>query len=286
MWLPSDDIKSALVVAHPGHELRVHGWLESARPHVFILTDGSGATGQSRLSSTTALLAQRGARPGRIYGRLTDVAAYRAILNRDFDLFVKLASELAEAFVFHQVECVVGDATEGYNSIHDLCRMIIDVAVTIANRVSKQKIANFDFPVVGRPDIGAEELSAEAICLRLEADAFARKLDAARKYYPELLDEVANTLNGAESGVYRSYLDQTARIDPLTQVMTLDSFQVECLRPVRSDGKCQTFSSTRPFYEIHGERQVAAGRYAQVIRFGEHMKPLADALWNYAEAKV
>src|SRR5262245_47381226 len=26
----------ALVIAHPGHELRVHGWLEQVRPRVFI----------------------------------------------------------------------------------------------------------------------------------------------------------------------------------------------------------------------------------------------------------
>ena len=36
------DHRAALVVAHPGHELRVHGWLEVARPVVCVSTDGSG----------------------------------------------------------------------------------------------------------------------------------------------------------------------------------------------------------------------------------------------------
>src|SRR4030095_641561 len=31
------DTRAALVSAHPGHELRVHGWLEIARPLVFVL---------------------------------------------------------------------------------------------------------------------------------------------------------------------------------------------------------------------------------------------------------
>ncbi len=31
---------AASVVAHPGHEVRIHGWLERESPHVFILTDG------------------------------------------------------------------------------------------------------------------------------------------------------------------------------------------------------------------------------------------------------
>src|SRR5207253_5484219 len=32
--------RAALVIAHPGHELRVYHWLRLARPSVFILTDG------------------------------------------------------------------------------------------------------------------------------------------------------------------------------------------------------------------------------------------------------
>jgi hypothetical protein len=61
--LPSLDPAAALVVAHPGHELRVHHWLELTRPFVIVLTDGSGHSGQSRLASTTRVLAAAGARP-------------------------------------------------------------------------------------------------------------------------------------------------------------------------------------------------------------------------------
>src|ERR671917_288531 len=55
--------KAALVVAHPGHELCVYGWLEQARPRVFVLTDGSGRSGIPRLQSTTKILARHGAIP-------------------------------------------------------------------------------------------------------------------------------------------------------------------------------------------------------------------------------
>src|SRR5438552_300306 len=71
--------RAALVIAHPGHELRVHAWVELARPLAFVLTDGSGHTGQSRLASTSRLLERTGAAPGGIYGRLTDRALYAAI---------------------------------------------------------------------------------------------------------------------------------------------------------------------------------------------------------------
>src|SRR5260221_8686768 len=50
--------RPALIIAHPGHELRVHRWLEKTRPLVLVLTDGSGRTAQSRLASTTRILKQ------------------------------------------------------------------------------------------------------------------------------------------------------------------------------------------------------------------------------------
>jgi hypothetical protein len=81
--LPWEGSRAALVVAHPGHELRVHHWLERARPLVLVLTDGSGHTEHSRLQRTTALLERAGATPGRIYGRLSDRDLYRAILSGD-----------------------------------------------------------------------------------------------------------------------------------------------------------------------------------------------------------
>ena len=51
------DSKTALMVAHPGHELRVWHWLEIECPRVVVVTDGSGRSGASRkgtvLSVTT-----------------------------------------------------------------------------------------------------------------------------------------------------------------------------------------------------------------------------------------
>ena len=61
---------AALVVAHPGHELRVHHWLERTAPVVCVLTDGSGANGRSRIGSTLGLLRLAGADAGPIFPRM------------------------------------------------------------------------------------------------------------------------------------------------------------------------------------------------------------------------
>ena len=77
---PSRTPHAALVMAHPGHELRIHGWLERTRPLPFVLTDGSGHTSSSRLASTTRVLTAAGAQPaGVLYGQLTDREVYQAL---------------------------------------------------------------------------------------------------------------------------------------------------------------------------------------------------------------
>ena len=255
--LASPETRTALVVGHPGHELLVHGWLEVTRPIVFVLTDGSGRSNQSRLASTTKVLDQTGAKIGSVYGRVTDAAAYAAILNHDFDLFVGLAKELGEAFAEERIDCVAGDAFEGYNPLHDVCRLIINAAVTAASRSREHRIANFEFSLIDRPGCSHEVPHAYGIRGILDEAAFARKMKAAQEY-AQLAGEVLAALERTSS----------------------DAFRVECLCPVDHAGD---FSCEHPFYEQHGEKQVAAGYYDRVLRYKEHIAPLGEALKRYAE---
>ena len=62
--MPPSEENTALIIGHPGHELRVFNWLEVTRPTVFVITDGSGKEGRSRLASTAQILKQTGAREG------------------------------------------------------------------------------------------------------------------------------------------------------------------------------------------------------------------------------
>src|SRR5262245_52780401 len=104
---------TALVVAHPGHELLVYHWTEKHHPIYCCLTDGSGGAAPSRLDSTTELLDTVGASIGPIYGRYPDTEVYRLLLDGRVDVFVAMAEELAAAFTRAGVNCVAGDAVEG-----------------------------------------------------------------------------------------------------------------------------------------------------------------------------
>jgi hypothetical protein len=301
MPLPSYPARAALVVAHPSHELRLHGWLELAQPYVCVLTDGGGRSGEPRLERTTEVLSRAGATQGAIYGRLTDLEVYYAILNGDIDLFASIVEELAQSFVDKRIEYVVGDAAEGYNVTHDFCRVMIGAAVDMADRRYEHRVENFDFAVVGPPDECPAGLRDDAIWLQLDDEAFDRKIKAARGYTPKLAMDVEAALSGVPfRGVLRLSQDHLARavdievsrsmhIEPVINEkdevngVPLSAFRVECLRPADSQAGMQWTTDERPFYELYGEKLVAAGRYKKVIRYEEHMLPLAQAIRATAE---
>src|ERR1700722_14414337 len=187
--IPMNSGRAALVIAHPGHELRVHHWLEKSKPLVLVLTDGSGRTGQSRLASTSHILQTAGATPGPVYGRFSDATIYDAILHGRQEVFSSLPEEIADELIAAKIDLVAGDALEGYNSSHDLCRYLIGPAVELAQYKSGRQIKNFDFLLTGRPDECPADLRANAITMLLDNAAVDRKLAAARGY-PELGQEV------------------------------------------------------------------------------------------------
>jgi AcrR family transcriptional regulator len=257
---PWADRRAAMIIAHPGHELRVHHWVERARPATLVLTDGSGRTAQSRLASTTKILERAGVKPGPVYGRFTDAAIYQAMLAGERAVFLALLEEIADWLVAERIDYVVGDALEGYNTSHEVCRYLVGAACELAQRRCGRPILNFDFLLTGRPDECPVAVQPQAICLRLDDDAIARKLAAAENY-PELKHEVEFALK--EFG--------TA------------AFATEWLRPVDNRAGLQP-AAALPFYETYGEKQKAAGHYAHVIRQRDHLLPVVQALWARVDA--
>ena len=251
----------ALVVGHPGHELRIHHWLETARPLTFVLTDGSGRGQQSRLSSTESVLRNAGARQGQIFGRWTDAQAYEILLSGNLAALTDITQELAGALMASDIEAVVADAMEGFNPTHDLCRCITNAAILTAGRTSGRKTANFDFVLVAHPKTAPVEIQDRCVRLQLDDPAMTRKRIAAENY-PELKDE----------------------IDAAISRFGLEVFATELLRPVV--GNFSDGFDGQPFYETHGETRVKEGHYDRVIRYREHFRPLMEALWRELELPV
>jgi len=242
-----------VVVAHPGHELRILGHLERCAPIVHVLTDGSGHTGRSRLGRTADLLRETGARAGAVFGRFKDVELYAALRRGEHEPFVAIALELAATFPPAGRAFLAADAAEGYNPSHDVCRLVADAAAGIAT-ARGASVASLEFPLDAAPDAGAAD-DPEASVLVLDDAELSRKLAAARRY-AELGEDVDAAL--ARFGV--------------------EAFRREVLRPARGGFDLRGRIGDPPFYERHGEARVREGLYDDVVRFAAHVEPLARAL--------
>jgi hypothetical protein len=255
--------RTALVIGHPGHELLVHGWLERARPSVCVLTDGSGGEGHPRLASTTRILDATGARSGPIYGGLTDRELYAMMLDGDFEPITALYTTLLRTFVDNRIECVVGDAAEGHNPTHDLCRVLINAAVAGAARLGWQ-VDNYEFAQVGRPD-GSDRARVnggdEREHISLDEAELRRKLAAAAAY-PEMAAEVERAL--AAYGVEWCRTEWFLRT---------------------TDDPTGPHRARAPYYETFGAKRVAEGLYSRVLRYDEHFVPVVDCLRRLADGE-
>ncbi len=278
--LNTDGVRWCLAVAHPGHELAVHGWLERVRPTVFTLTDGSGHLGISRVASTTNLLAQLDAAPGAIYGQHTDHDIYAALLAGDTELFVDLAGELATSFHACAAGGVAGEAAEGYSPVHDVWRMTVNAAVELVRRRAAPDLLNYEFTLFARQASCPAERQLAAIWLDLDDAAWRRKLAAARRY-PELAREVEAALTGDVSPLLGGFPELAAAAAEAIGPLGKEAFLVECLRSVPAGEIDPGPPQPRPFYESYGENLVASGKYAQVIRYRQHLQPVGAALRSW-----
>jgi hypothetical protein len=168
----------ALIVAHPGHELMVHGWVEETRPRVSILTDGSGRSGSSRIASSEEVVRVARADAGRVWGAVSDQDVYQGLLRGDAGMFVEFAVRLGDDLAELRPPYVAGDAREGFNPTHDICRMIIDAAVRRARRTGAE-IGNYAFFLLAPHDRCPEHLRTTAILKTLSDEQLERKLAAA-----------------------------------------------------------------------------------------------------------
>lgn len=241
--------RAALVVAHPGHELRVHGWLEQARPVVFALTDGSGGHERPRLTDSAALLELAGARAGTLFGSFADKQLYATLLRGEHAPLLAWAAELHRELLLHEVEYVVADPRDGYNPAHDLVRLVVD-AVVERLRGTGRTLGNYSLVLRGSHELGSGPARHG---LELDDAALERKLRAARAYR-SLEHEVGQAL----------------------QALGPQGLRTERLHDVPAGG--WPMPPGLPYYETFGESQVAAGRYSEVLRHARHVAPLERLL--------
>lgn len=237
-----------LIVAHPGHELLLHHWLERAHPIVCALTDGSGGRAQDRSSRSRTIVERTGAQVGPVFAAATDREWYRAILAGDRRPFDDAAAQIADVCRAQGVTQVVADSLEFFNPMHDLCS---GLAQNVSMRLQGSgAIELLTYPIERHDMVSATPDHTYA----LDAAALQRKLAAAAEYH-ELTTEV-----------------ERRRIRAIERLASERLFSVEIHRV------WPRLSPEEPFYEKFGREMVARGRYAELITYANHVRPLAAML--------
>lgn len=171
---------------------------------------------------------------------MADREAYAMLLDCDHDKLFALVTRLAGDLQRQRPQIVVTDAAEGYNPVHDLCKLIAGAAIEI----SETATTHLEYAVVQHPSANGGVLAVE-----LDDQLYRMKIEQARRFAP-LIPEV----------------------DDLLARYGADAYRRELLRPV-SDWM-HVDITTKPDYERFGEERG----YAHVIRRDEHFVPLRDAL--------
>jgi hypothetical protein len=248
----------------------VLGWVEEARPHVSIVTDGSGRSGASRIASSERVLRAANAEVGTVWGAISDPSFYQAVLEYDVDLFVNLAVRLGRELAETRPPYVAGDAREGFNPMHDICRMMIDAAVRLARR-GGVTMGNYAFFLFA----SHEKAPRQGTMRKALTDAELERKIAAARGYAELSAEVEAMFSGTARNLFSPHPDLAAMMDASREGMNERALAMECLVPAES---LPQSNDERPFYELYGERLAAAGTYARAIRYREHVQPIERAL--------
>ncbi|MFD2564819.1 hypothetical protein [Aquimarina rubra] len=248
-------MKTLLFIGHPGHELLAYKFLNIYKPDVIFLTKGSGSNDEPRIQQSIDLIESLGLKAYYPFEPFTDRQIYDLILSNSTDPFLSVKSAIKEFIISHNIEMIVGDALEGFNPSHDLCRYLINA--TVIGLEDKVKIRNYDF---FQEDVRKNRSSSkkpEDITIELDDTELQNKMTASLNY-PEIKLEV----------------------DKFVQHYGTDFFSVEYFRKVSDPFKVKSWNTEFPYYEEFGRKRIKEGTYSQLISFSEHIEPLAKTLFQ------
>lgn len=237
------------VFGHPGHELLLHKWMEQSKAEVWVLTDGSGSSGQSRVDASRRTVTAAGATPGPLFGTASDRRHYCAIIDQDVSFFEEIVARLAERILQLRASVVLSDSIEHFNPIHDLASVLATIA---ARYVGLPASSRYEFPIEQPVDL--RQIPSHWRTLRLTPEEVERKLNAA-------------SLNSALA-------PEIARL----RTQRPEAVAVEILVPCDTQRPILPAPEGVPHYEAVARERVASGVYSQMITFKDHVEPLVSHL--------
>ncbi len=236
-------MKTILILAHPGHELRIFHWMELSGAVVCLLTDGSGGNAAARTDYSRRAVAAAGAEEGPVFGPMSDKAWYEAILARVAKPFHGVVDAAVAAARGAASVTVIADAVDGYNPVHDLTSAV-GAAVAARLRASHGSVTSLVSAAV--PGVAGTVRRG----LLLDIAAQERKAAAIHAYAP-LAEEARRIFDEAPESFGR-------------EVLLEQDF-----------GWSDDFE---PQWEKFARQRVATGHYLNPITYRDHVLPMARAI--------
>ncbi len=250
--------KAAVIIGHPGHELRIYKFLKEFTPDVFIITDGSGANNSSRIDNSIRLINALGAKYIDTIQPIPDTLLYEYIIQHNFTAIVALQKSIKALIIQNNYNLIVGDSLEGFNPTHDLCRYLINgIVKEINSDEANELVFNYSFDLDAAPNKIINNHHNNDFYLLLSDKELDDKITAGLNY-TELKYEIEKALN----------------------LFGKKAFNKEIFWWVENDHSIKNWNECAPLYEKYGKERVGNGIYSEVIEFEKNMKPLANLLLN------
>lgn len=235
--------KGALSVAHAGHELRLHGFIEQAKPYIFILTDGSSATaptrmGYSQLYVSNIFPEQKDSFMTFALANLSKEEKYikesqliQEVLAGSTGFCELYAGEMAQIMIEKKIDYIVCDASEDADVIHEICVILTDLAIKLVEKMTRKKIMRYEYAVTKPYN---HDLTEDCIHIELDAPMAQRKIEELSKYHISVLPEIKHDVDVDETVVYQLKQIEAGGIKQVETMLgeaNPDYFKNEYIRP-------------------------------------------------------
>lgn len=255
---------SAMVFAHPGHELTVLGMLQRFHPEMLFVTRADSGESRERENLCRAGLRELKLENRATFLEVSEWDLFRGALTGDVQLFLSIRDRIVNWLRLARPVCVFGDAIEGYNVNHDLVRSALDSAIRCYANEKGWMPENHEIPLAchGHP-----------ILAGLPFARFDTGLTPWRYV----------NLTAAEQRLKRRILNRASAADKyiavVIEALNAERFEREGYYPAPSIRQlARPVSGLWPSYEEQGRRMVERGKYQKTILFHEHVLPIIRAL--------
>lgn len=249
--------KSIVMMAHPGHELRIYDWMATFKPSVHVLTTGSrsGELVGERLNKSRYNISLSGSRIGSVFGHTLDIDLYRRIFERDVAYFERLVDQFTKEIVDGKCQLVVCDCWQAFSVAHDLASVIGRVSAKLATQQTGDFVECLEYMPVPQFNDGLIKPGPLAFEHHVTPASRQTKTDLANEY-PDLHE-------------LEEYIEIYGLEDLLRE-------QFYWPKPIEA----LICSDSTPLYEIYGSERVAQGRYDRALSWAD-FKPIVELMLGF-----